>query len=207
MKMFWTMPTKKKDLTVFLCPSSVTFSLHLFSLSATHPPHVLSMPSYLCLPIFSLCLHIWLSLSSLSFTYLYLPQISVFTFYLPHSFIQPCFNSSSLYISVPSLHFSVFFLSALCFTLLPVLANISPTLFYISAWSACSFSFYLSPFHLISLFSPLLLCHCYICIYSPFLSPHLTLHHSLAHSFLLSVCTSLSSSTDPAFWLSSDIHW
>lgn len=48
-----------------------------------------------CLPISSLCLHIWLGLSSLYFIYSYLPKICVFTFYSPCSFKQPsnCFHS------------------------------------------------------------------------------------------------------------------
>lgn len=110
-----------------------------------------------CLPISSLCLHIWLRLSSLYFIYSYLPKICVFTFYSPCSFKQPsnCFHSFfslfpfSLCLRLTSLYIP--FISPCCMSLpfyvpLPFLFS---TLFHLSVLSLLLIFFYF-----ISLFLP-----------------------------------------------------
>lgn len=101
-----------------------------------------------CLPISSLCLHIWLGLSSLYFIYSYLPKICVFTFYSPCSFRQPsnCFHS----------FFSLFPFS-LCLRLTSLyIPFISPRCLSLPFMYPCLFHFPLSfiqPFYLFYLSS------------------------------------------------------
>lgn len=165
-----------------------------------------------CLPISSLCLHIWLGLSSLYFIYSYLPKICVFTFYSPCSFKQPsnCFHSFfslfpfSLCLRLTSLYIP--FISPRCLSLpfyVPLPFPFS-TLFHLTFYL-----FYLSSFISFHYFSHTLSLH----IYSPshytldlvFLLFVLVIFWTLSSNFsVFSTC--LSSSTDPAIWLSSDFH-
>lgn len=101
--------------------------------------------SNLCVCPYSPYRHIWLSPFPLCFTYSYLLQISVFTFYSPCSFKQPS-NSfhSSFFLYFHSL-FGVFCLSTLYFTLLPVLAFFSHS-FFIGLTAYSHFLLYLCVF-------------------------------------------------------------
>lgn len=164
----------------------------------------------LCLPISSLCLHIWLGLSSLYFIYSYLPKSCVFTF-------SPAHLNSPLTVFI---HFFLYFHSLFA---LDWLLSIYP-LFHPAACPClfmypCLFHFPLSfiqsfyLFYLSSFISFHYFSHLSLHIYSPshysldlvFLLLVLVIFWTLSSNFsVFSTC--LSSSTDPAIWLSSDFH-
>lgn len=155
-----------------------------------------------CLPISSLCLHIWLGLSSLYFIYSYLPKICVFTFYSPCSFKQPsdCFHSFfslfpfSLCLRLTSLYIP--FISPCCLSLpfyvpLPFLFS---TLFHLTVLSLLLIFFYF-----ISLFLPYFV-SAYLFTLPLYLGPCISLicFGYFLDSFIQFLCL---------FYLSQFLHW
>lgn len=135
---------------------------------------------------------------SLSFLYLSLIHICLKSLSSPLTHPAHLNNPLTVFIhlffSIPSSPYSLFSLSTLYFTLLPVLAFFSTplsfTIYFLDL--ICLFYLLLIFFYLISLFPPQLLCLYYISIYPPVLSLHIlhpiTLLPSLA--LLLSILSS-----------------
>lgn len=209
------MPPKKKTVTMFFyLPPIFCLTPPLLPLHHLLSHHMSSQCSRIfksvCLPIFSLCLHIWLSPSPLSLTYSYFLQISVFTFHSPCSFKQPSNSFHSSFFLCFHSHFGVFCLLSSYPLFHPVACPclfLSSNLLFINltAYSVSFTYFYVFFFHFLRYyFIATTFMFLYFCLYTIY---HCPFFISLAYSFIFSFCTSLSSATDPAVWLSTDFHW